>query len=156
MIKQKQFQLKVDTLQKSQTARTKTAFLLFEPAADIQLSKDPVVFLSSLFSPSLHSLVIDEGGGVCWIYFFFRKPPDVSHTQLVQTLDPPSPTTLGFTSTETIKAYKERGSWGVRNYISNTYSLHCHHQNDSALRWAVVWAILMFSLIVWAKSQDCP
>ena len=23
-------------------------------------------------------------------------------------------------------------------FISNTYSLHCHHQNDSALRWAVV------------------
>ena len=22
-------------------------------------------------------------------------------------------------------------------FISNTYSLHCHHQNDSALRWAV-------------------
>ena len=22
--------------------------------------------------------------------------------------------------------------------ISNTYSLHCHHQNDSALRWAAV------------------
>ena len=43
---------------------------------------------------------------------------------------------------------------GVNNYISNTYSLHCHHQNDSASRWAVVWAILMFSLIVWAKSQD--
>ena len=39
---------------------------------------------------------------------------------------------------------------GFRNYISNTYSLHCHHQNDSALK----WAILMFSLIVWAKSQD--
>ena len=46
--------------------------------------------------------------------------------------------TLGFTSTETIKAYCGRGSWGVRNFISNTYSLHCHHQNDSELRWAVV------------------
>ena len=33
---------------------------------------------------------------------------------------------------------------GVTNFISNTYSLHCHHQNDSALRWAVVCAILMF------------
>ena len=52
--------------------------------------------------------------------------------------------TLGFTSTETIKAYQGRGSWGVANFISNTYSLHCHRQNDSALRWAVVWAILMF------------
>ena len=35
----------------------------------------------------------------------------------------------------------------VRNFISHTYSLHCHHQNDSALRWAVVWAILMFHLL---------
>ena len=43
--------------------------------------------------------------------------------------------TLGFTSTDTIKG---RGSRGVRSFISNTYSLHCHHQNDSALRWAVV------------------
>ena len=29
-------------------------------------------------------------------------------------------------------------------FISNTYSLHCHHQNDSALRWAAVWDIIMF------------
>ena len=33
---------------------------------------------------------------------------------------------------------------GSGNLKSNTYSLHCRHQNDSALRWAVVWAILMF------------
>ena len=33
------------------------------------------------------------------------------------------------------------------NFIFNTYSLHCHHQNDSALRWAVVWAILMFHVL---------
>ena len=45
----------------------------------------------------------------------------------------------------------EVGGW---EFISNTYSLHCHHQNDSVLRWAVVWATLMFSLIVWTKSQD--
>ena len=24
------------------------------------------------------------------------------------------------------------GSWGVRNFISNMYSLRCHHHNDSA------------------------
>ena len=36
------------------------------------------------------------------------------------------------------------GKLGVRYFKSNTYSLHCHHLNDSALRWAVVWAILMF------------
>ena len=40
-------------------------------------------------------------------------------------------------------------------FISNTYFLHCHHQNDSALRWAALWAILMkVSFTVWAKCQD--
>ena len=39
--------------------------------------------------------------------------------------------------------------WNVNSlslspFISNTYSLHCYHQNDSALRWAAVSAILMF------------
>ena len=29
------------------------------------------------------------------------------------------------------------GGEGVRDFISNTYSLYCQHQNDSALRWAV-------------------
>ena len=32
----------------------------------------------------------------------------------------------------------EVGGGAVRKFISNTYSQHCHHQNDSALRWAVV------------------
>ena len=32
----------------------------------------------------------------------------------------------------------KEGGGGVGNFIFNTYSLHCHHQNDSALRWAVV------------------
>ena len=36
----------------------------------------------------------------------------------------------------------EDGGSGI--FISNTYPLHFHHQNDSALRWAAVWAILMF------------
>ena len=36
------------------------------------------------------------------------------------------------------------GGGGGRDFFSNTYSLHCHHQNDSALRWAVVLAISMF------------
>ena len=30
----------------------------------------------------------------------------------------------------------EVGGSGI--FISNTYSLRCHHQNDSALRWAAV------------------
>ena len=41
--------------------------------------------------------------------------------------------------------------WGSEIVISNTYTLHCHHQNDSALRWAAVWAVL--AVIVWSKSQ---
>ena len=32
----------------------------------------------------------------------------------------------------------EVGGGGGRNFISKTYSLHCHHHNNSALRWAVV------------------
>ena len=45
------------------------------------------------------------------------------------------------------------GKLGIRNFIFNTYSLHFHHQNDSALRWAAV-SHFNVSLIVWAKSQD--
>ena len=37
------------------------------------------------------------------------------------------------------------GEIGVSGiFISKTYSLHCHHQNNSALRWEAVCAILMF------------
>ena len=36
--------------------------------------------------------------------------------------------------------------------IVHTYSLHCHHQIDSALRWAPV-SHFDVSLIVWARSQ---
>ena len=45
------------------------------------------------------------------------------------------------------------GKLGIRNFIFNTYSLHFHHQNDSALRWAAV-SHFNVSLIVCAKSQD--
>ena len=64
--------------------------------------------------------------------------------------------TLGFTSTETSKAYSGRGSWGVKNFTSNIYSLHCHHQNESALMTKVGRCVSHFnvSLIVWAKAQD--
>ena len=44
---------------------------------------------------------------------------------------------------------------GSGSFISNTYSLHCHHQNDSAFRWAASCVShLNVSVIVWAKSQD--
>ena len=39
------------------------------------------------------------------------------------------------------------GGWGVVvvGYLcTTTYSLHCYHQNNSALRWAAVWYILTF------------
>ena len=39
-------------------------------------------------------------------------------------------------------------------FIPNTYSLHCHHQNDSALRWGSCVSHFNVSLTVWAKSQD--
>ena len=39
--------------------------------------------------------------------------------------------------------------WGVRNFISYTYLLHCQHQNEGS-------CVCPFnvSLIMWAKSQD--
>ena len=47
----------------------------------------------------------------------------------------------------------EVGRSGI--FISNTYLLHCHHQNDSALRRAASCVShFNVSLIVWAKSQD--
>ena len=44
---------------------------------------------------------------------------------------------------------------GSGSFISNTCSLHCHHQNDAAIRY-VGSCVSHFnaSLIVWAKSQD--
>ena len=37
-----------------------------------------------------------------------------------------------------LRLIRDGENGGVSNFISNAYSLHCHHQNDSALRWAVV------------------
>ena len=56
--------------------------------------------------------------------------------------------TLGFTSTETINCLMLIRDWEVGGsgflYLTPTRYTYCHHQNDSALRWAVVWAILKF------------
>ena len=46
----------------------------------------------------------------------------------------------------------EVGGSGI--FISNIHSLHCHHQNDSALKVGSCVSHFNFSLIVWAKSQD--
>ena len=40
------------------------------------------------------------------------------------------------------------GEVGGMGISPNTYSLNCHHQNDSALRWAAVWVISMFHYLL--------
>ena len=43
------------------------------------------------------------------------------------------------------KAYSRNGEKGVCYVVGEEYlSLHCHHQNDSCIRWAAMRAILMF------------
>ena len=71
----------------------------------------------------------------------------------MSTLTPVGKGTWGFTSTETIKAYWEQGSWGVGNFISNTYSIHGHHQND-CIKVGCCVSHFNVSFTVWAKSQD--
>ena len=51
--------------------------------------------------------------------------------------------TLGLTSTETIKAYYGRGSWGS-GILYLTPTRYSVTTTVTALRWAAVWAILMF------------
>ena len=48
---------------------------------------------------------------------------------------------------------RERGSWGLGNFISNTYALHCHHQNDCIKVGSCV-SHFNVSLTVWAETQD--
>ena len=43
-----------------------------------------------------------------------------------------------------LRLIREGGKWGDGYLYSTTFSLHCHHQNDFALRWAAVWDIVMF------------
>ena len=42
---------------------------------------------------------------------------------------------------------------GLGNFISNTYSLHCYHQND-CIKVGSCMSHFNVSLIVWAKPQD--
>ena len=46
-----------------------------------------------------------------------------------------------------------RDSGGGGYLCPTTFSLHCHHQNDSALRRAAVWQILMFYSLC-GQSQE--
>ena len=51
----------------------------------------------------------------------------------------------GLTSTATSYGWLGGGVGGEDRYrCPTTYPLQCRHQNNSALRWAAVWAILMF------------
>ena len=52
-----------------------------------------------------------------------------------------------------LRPTRDGGEVGGGYLCPNTYEFHCHHQNDSALRRAAVWDILMFHY-VWVKSQD--
>ena len=49
------------------------------------------------------------------------------------------------------------GTWklgeGGKNFISNTYLLHCHHQND-CIKVGICESHFDISFIVWAKSKD--
>ena len=37
-----------------------------------------------------------------------------------------------------LRLIRDGGKWGDGYLCPTTYSLHCHHQNDSAIRWAAV------------------
>ena len=43
-----------------------------------------------------------------------------------------------------LRLIKDGGKWGDGYLCPTTYTQNGHHQNDSALRWAAVWDILMF------------
>ena len=71
---------------------------------------------------------------VCWFNKFVELTPSCLQSDADWCQDP------------------RRGKRG-RLYLT----LHCHHQNDSALRWVSVWAIIMFHTLSGAKSQrQCP
>ena len=61
--------------------------------------------------------------------------------------------TWGFTSTENIRLIMDGEAVGSGIFISNIYSLHCHHQNDCIKVGSCV-SHFNVSLIVWARSQD--
>ena len=50
------------------------------------------------------------------------------------------------------KLSPERFWWAPRS--QEVVGLHCHHQNDSALRWAAMRAILTFYYLWGVKAQD--
>ena len=53
-----------------------------------------------------------------------------------------------------IRLIRDGGKWGDGYICPTTYSLHSHHQNDSAFKAGSCVKHFNVSLIVWAKSQD--
>ena len=84
---------------------------------------------------SNQSYLTDCGGNIFFQYRSLGKETAALFSTLSET---------SFSGSLLLHAKGNRGSWGLGIFISNTYSLYCHHQNDSALRWAAVWAIFMF------------
>ena len=90
---------------------------------------------------------------------FPRLPPPETHTHTLTGMQRKRESFSSKKETRVLRPQKplklirdgEVGGSGI--FISSIYSLHCHHQNDSALRWEVV-SHFKVSLIVWAKSQD--
>ena len=77
----------------------------------------------------------------------------VADNKLYNMLVPGRSEAWSFRFTETTEAYYPQGSWGVKNFVSSTYSLHCHHQND-CIKGGSYMNHFNVSSIVWAKSQD--
>ena len=59
-------------------------------------------------------------------------------------------------SQKPLKLIRDGEIEGSGIFIPNTYSLHCHHQTDSALTWAAVEAILIFHYCVGKVTRQCP
>ena len=54
---------------------------------------------------------------------------------------------------ELLRLIKDEEVRGLGIFVSNTYSLHCHHQNDCIKVGSCVTHFNV-SFVVWAKSQD--
>ena len=78
---------------------------------------------------SNQSYLTDCGGNIFFQYRSLGKETAALFSTLSET---------SFSGSLLLHAKGNWGSWGLGIFISNTYSLYCHHQNDSALRWAAV------------------
>ena len=53
-----------------------------------------------------------------------------------------------------LRLSRDGGKWGDGYLCPTTYTLHCHHQNDTRFKAGSCVRHFKVSLIVWAKSQD--